>query len=89
MPQISFQVSIRTSTSLRNVQRTRAQTLYDEVNSLSLSLRPLGKVVRLNIWQPSSSVKNRGHVTCAKKILLPMRELCMCTGKERMSRNAR
>ena len=46
--------------------------MYDEVNSLSLSLWPLSKVEGLNMWQPPSSVKNCGHVTWEKKEVLPV-----------------
>ena len=44
--------------------------MYDEVNSLPLSLWPLSKVEGLNMWQPPSSVKNCGHVTWEKKEVL-------------------
>ena len=46
--------------------------MYDEVNSLPLSLWPLSKVEGLNMWQPPSSVKNCGHVTWEKKEVLPV-----------------
>ena len=50
---------------------TYAQTLHYEIDSLSFSLRSLGEIIRLDMWQPSSSVQNGGHVTCVRKAKVP------------------
>lgn len=46
---------------------THAQTLHDKIDSLSFSLGSLVEIVRLDMWQPSPSIKKGRHVACIQK----------------------